>query len=340
MRALLSFGVLAILAASFALAAEYEKPQKIDYPIYPPAPARQEPAEAEAKSAGCVSCHTASDAKTMHASPAVVLGCTDCHGGQAGVFAPVGAPSEDAYDAARDAAHVQPLYPEALHYPSSANPERSYTLLNRESREFTRFVNPSDYRVAGEACGACHQSIIDAAVRSLMATGAMLWGGASYNNGILPFKNYVLGEAYTPDGEPAKIEGPDLPAETMEKYGVLPELLPLPSWESVRPGDVFRGIEACGSARTDSAPRGARASRHPPVEPRARHRRAYLGTADQHSQDAAERSLYLVHRYERPAGRLSLVGLCILSRRVRERSRSAPFGPVCCIRARRRKREC
>lgn len=246
MRALLSFGVLAILAASFALAAEYEKPQKIDYPIYPPAPARQEPAEAEAKSAGCVSCHTASDAKTMHASPAVVLGCTDCHGGQAGVFAPVGAPSEDAYDAARDAAHVQPLYPESWHYPSSANPERSYTLLNRESREFTRFVNPSDYRVAGEACGACHQSIIDAAVRSLMATGAMLWGGASYNNGILPFKNYVLGEAYTPDGEPAKIEGPDLPAETMEKYGVLPELLPLPSWESVRPGDVFRVFEAGG----------------------------------------------------------------------------------------------
>ena len=30
-----------------------------------------------------------------------------------------------------------------------------------------------------------------------MATGAMLWGGAAYNNGILPFKNYILGEAYT-----------------------------------------------------------------------------------------------------------------------------------------------
>ena len=35
------------------------------------------------------------------------------------------------------------------------------------------------------------------AERSLMATGAMLWGGAAYNNGILPFKNYILGEAYT-----------------------------------------------------------------------------------------------------------------------------------------------
>ena len=33
-----------------------------------------------------------------------------------------------------------------------------------------------------------------------MATGAMFWGGASYNNGILPYKRYILGEAYTRDG--------------------------------------------------------------------------------------------------------------------------------------------
>ncbi len=36
-----------------------------------------------------------------------------------------------------------------------------------------------------------------------MATRAMFWGGASYNNGILPFKHYILGEAYTRDGQPA-----------------------------------------------------------------------------------------------------------------------------------------
>ena len=41
-----------------------------------------------------------------------------------------------------------------------------------------------------------------------MATGAMLWGGAAYNNGILPFKNYMFGEAYTRDGEPARIQSP------------------------------------------------------------------------------------------------------------------------------------
>jgi hypothetical protein len=44
-----------------------------------------------------------------------------------------------------------------------------------------------------------------------MATGAMLWGGAAYNNGILPFKNYILGEAYTREGEPAKMLSPGDP---------------------------------------------------------------------------------------------------------------------------------
>ena len=73
---------------------------------------------------------------------------------------------------------------------------------------FIRFVNPSDYRVAREACGACHMELIEKAERSLMATGAMLWGGGSYNNGILPFKNYVLGEAYTTHGEPARLLSP------------------------------------------------------------------------------------------------------------------------------------
>jgi hypothetical protein len=56
-----------------------------------------------------------------------------------------------------------------------------------------------------EACGACHIETIEAAERSLMSTGAMFWGGGAYNNGILPFKTPVFGEAYTRNGEPAKI---------------------------------------------------------------------------------------------------------------------------------------
>ena len=76
-------------------------------------------------------------------------------------------------------------------------------MLNKESPEFIRFVNPSDYRVAREACGACHLEVIEATERSMMSTGAMLWGGAAYNNGIVPYKNYIFGEAYTRTGEPA-----------------------------------------------------------------------------------------------------------------------------------------
>src|SRR6185503_1529830 len=36
-------------------------------------------AEAHSKSAGCIECHKGIE--DMHRSPAVVLGCTDCHGG-------------------------------------------------------------------------------------------------------------------------------------------------------------------------------------------------------------------------------------------------------------------
>jgi hypothetical protein len=232
--------------SSVSLAAEGEHARHIDYDFYPPAPNEQTQAQADRKSAGCISCHTASDAATMHESPAVVLGCGDCHGGDASVTIPSGAYTDEAYAAARDNAHVLPRYPATWRYPSSANPKRSYTLLNSESREYVRFVNPSDYRVATEACGACHQPIIDASVRSLMATGAMLWGGAAYNNGILPFKNYILGEGYTAEGEAAKVTGSGVPADIAVKHGVLPELYPLPSWETVKPGDVFRVFEKGG----------------------------------------------------------------------------------------------
>ncbi|MFQ6003916.1 MAG: hypothetical protein ACE5OQ_00295 [Woeseia sp.] len=227
-------------------AAEKEHARDVDYPYYPPAPQEQTRAEADRKSTGCVSCHTASDSASMHASPAVVLGCTDCHGGSPEVTVPTGPYSDQAYAAARDRAHVQPRYPKSWHYPSSANPERSYTLLNRDSRQFVRFVNPADYRAADEACGACHGPIIDASIRSMMATGVMLWGGAAYNNGILPFKDYVLGEGYMADGEAAMVTGSGLPAEIAKRHGVLPELYPLPAWETVKPGDVFRVFERGG----------------------------------------------------------------------------------------------
>ncbi len=188
MRFLLT--AILIFVAGFAYAAgDGEVPRAVTYPYYPPAPQFQTWGQADTMSNGCVTCHTDSDQKTMHISESVVLGCADCHGGDPSVRAPANAMTGvPAYRAAQDKAHVQPLYPESWHYPHSANPERSYTLLNKESPEYVRFVNPSDYRVARTACGSCHLPIIQAAERSLMATGAMLWGGAAYNNGILPYK--------------------------------------------------------------------------------------------------------------------------------------------------------
>jgi hypothetical protein len=107
------------------------------------APRSQSPADAAAKSAGCISCHTASDAATMHTSQAVILGCADCHGGNASVMRPPGTgpgfgPSraradglsghappivrdpDPAYRAAMDRAHVLPLHPDAWNTPVSA----------------------------------------------------------------------------------------------------------------------------------------------------------------------------------------------------------------------------
>ena len=220
----------------------------------PSAPKSQTAEQMQNKSAGCVSCHTESDSKTMHQSQAIRLGCTDCHGGRADVFNPesgvvAAGHGSSNYNEARDQAHVLPNYPDAWHYPHSATPERTYTLLNRESPEFVRFINPSDYRIVKESCGACHMETIEASIRSMHSTGALLWGAASYNNGILPFKNYILGESYNRDGEPVVLTGPVLPEDIEEQArakGILPQLFPLPAWETIKQADVFRVFERGG----------------------------------------------------------------------------------------------
>lgn len=235
-----------------------------NYVMAPAAPQRQTADQALAKSEGCMSCHTQTDQHTMHANPGVVLGCVDCHGGDATVKwsspnAKVGSLAFDHSRAAReqgfnpeyrqalDKAHVLPRNEKFWNYPSSANPQRSYTKLNKEHPAYIRFINPGDLRVARDACGACHLPIIQAQERSLMSTSAMLWGGASYNNGILPFKRYILGEAYTADGQPGLLKNPVPADDDLFKYkGVLSSLAPLPAWETTPPGDIFRVFERGG----------------------------------------------------------------------------------------------
>ncbi len=268
----------------------HEKPVKRDYVMAPSAPAGQSGEEAEAKSAGCMSCHTASGHRTMHENPGVVLGCTDCHGGDPRVTNPGGpnegtgakhqtpaasqgqedagksghsaagdshgSPAQDLspYAVARDRAHILPQYPGTWRTPSSANPPGTYAHLNKESAEFIRFINPGDLRVARLACGACHLPIVQASERSLMATSAMFWGAAAYNNGILPFKRSLLGEAYTANSEPALLKNPVVPDARMIAKGILPSIAPLPAWETIPPADVFRVFERGGRVISSQFP--------------------------------------------------------------------------------------
>ncbi len=226
------------------------KPAAVQYTSHPPAPERQSVMDADRKSSGCVTCHTATDRHTMHQNPGVVLGCTDCHGGDSAVRRPKDAEykgkDESLYSMAMNRAHISPRFPKVWNTPASNNPEGSYAKLNREAKEFIRFINPGDLRVARDACGACHLETVQAVERSLMATSAMLWGGASYNNGILKFKRYILGEAYTADSVGAILKNPVPVNEHMTKMGILPSVAPLPAWETIPPGDVFRVFERGG----------------------------------------------------------------------------------------------
>src|SRR5579864_4759855 len=88
MRFLLA--ILTLLAGLPAIASEEEAPRAIVYPIYPPAPREENAADAAKNSAGCLSCHTATDMPTMHANSAIVLGCADCHGGDPATTLPTG----------------------------------------------------------------------------------------------------------------------------------------------------------------------------------------------------------------------------------------------------------
>ncbi len=216
-----------------------QEPEERVTPIGP----RIDEAEANAASEGCLDCHSGIDSTSMHSNPAVVIGCAQCHGGDATVRAPNYKHGSPEFDALKIKAHVAPKHPE--NWPSSRNPERSYVNLLQEPAEFVKFMNPGDLRVAPETCGGCHAEIVTAVKKSLMTTSAMLWGGASYNNNILPYKKYVLGESYNRKGEAQSVSDDSITPER-EKMGALKKLVPLPQWEVVAPGDNFRVFERGG----------------------------------------------------------------------------------------------
>jgi hypothetical protein len=191
----------------------------------------QTQSEANAKSIGCLQCHQG--VEPMHKSENVVLGCTDCHGGNA------------ARSLTKEQAHILPKNKEF--WKTSANPPNSNAWLNHESPEFIRFMNPGDLRVAQQSCGLCHGDIIRNVDHSMMNHGAMLWGAALYNNGGFYLKNYRFGQAYGADGVPLRLDNyTPVTNEDTQMHGILPFLDPLPRFNLSNPGNILRIFEKGG----------------------------------------------------------------------------------------------
>jgi hypothetical protein len=188
--------------------------------------------EAAAKSGGCVACHQ--NVGDPHCKPTLRIGCTDCHGGNANC-------------ATKEQAHVPARFPH-LWPGGGANPVRSYTLLNHESPDFIRFVNPGDFRIAHISCGTagCHPKEVQTNRKQIMATGCMLWGAAAYNNGTLPSKPPIVGEAYGMNGASLMLKTHPAPTPEEQKRGVIAALYPLPRFEMSQPGNIFRIFEPGG----------------------------------------------------------------------------------------------
>lgn len=204
---------------------------------------------------GCLKCHN--NIEPMHrynargdvfdkldeGKDAQGLTCTACHGGN-----PAATTQKDA--------HVQPKFPKEWGCKngdcSSRNPDRTNTLLARESSEFVRFVNPGDFRVITQSCGECHADENQKVSRGMMAHGAMLWGAALYNNGSHPIKDTQFGESYDEKGNPQTLfQTPKPSREDQASKGHLESLSPLPRWEVSQPGNVLRVFERGGKRRLE-----------------------------------------------------------------------------------------
>jgi hypothetical protein len=215
---------------------------------------------------GCVTCHgqiepmhkygtTETLDKLNNGKDAVGLTCTGCHGGN-----PLPRKTGDdpkAIQQIKEQAHVRAKFPAEWQRDgkfTGANPERTNTLLARESWEFVRFINPGDLRIAAKTCGggACHDIESRNVARSMMTHGAMLWGAALYNNGGFPLKDARLGESYSENGAPQSLlQTPKPTLEDQRAKGLLEFLDPIPRWEISQPGNVLRVFERGGKRRLE-----------------------------------------------------------------------------------------
>jgi hypothetical protein len=163
-----------------------------------------------------------------------------------------GEPKSAEYVQATKKAHPKPTEPEV--FKTSANPIRSRTKWLKENKEYVKFVNPGDLRVAQETCGTtgCHVREVRAVMTGMMTHGSMLWSAALYNNGGYYLKDGHFGESYMPDGTPRMIRAwPPPSQEETKTKGWLPSLEPLLRWEITQPGNILRVFERGGGPRSE-----------------------------------------------------------------------------------------
>ena len=113
----------------------------------------------ERASRSCLTCHKGIE--DIH--PGYPLGCVDCHGG-------------DAQATEKDSAHVMAR---------RTWPNDETVLSPRFDLAYQRFRNPSNLRVAMEACGACHDEEVTSILRSMHGTTAGHLNDGLYENGVL-----------------------------------------------------------------------------------------------------------------------------------------------------------
>lgn len=205
------------------------------------APAQQEEAAGAAAEGAeaCATCHKGVGDPHVRKVGRNGLSCTDCHGGNATATT-------------KEAAHPKPRFPQK--WRGAANPEESFTLLNKESLEWIRFVNPSDLRAVDLACGKCHGSIASTVKKSSMTTSAQVFSTGLYNNGAVPSKDALFAENYSPHGHPQAIRTiPPPTAEQTKMKGVLAMLWPLPRFEIGQPLSVsfLRVFERGGGPKSE-----------------------------------------------------------------------------------------
>ena len=183
-----------------------------------------------------------------------------------------------------------------------------------------------------------------------MSTGAMLWGGAAYNNGILPFKRYVLGEAYTRDGAAGDGREPGAPTGPPRARASSPSSIRCRRGRRCRRPTSSASSSAAGASSAASVP-GDRAAQPSRAAADAGRARAAPTSASRTAARAPARASpcrvinitktrlndphHVVPRHERPAGRLPLLGLQLRATSSTPTTATRALGPLRDVRPRR-----